>query len=344
MDSLDTFRERCEALEQQMNIMSAHTRMVERRLRWWRGIACGLLIVGLISLPLPSWTAQEENRERKPRGLPQRVQELEEQVKALQDKLAAVTFDATTNELIITGANLRIVNGMGETETTNGLGNLIVGYNELRQEDPDCPRILGAQRPCTDTRTGSHNVAVGKENNFSRFGGIIVGLMNETSGDFASVSGGQANAASGTWSAISGGTNNTTPGFASAVSAGLRNTASGDRSVVSGGGDNITSGPNSSVSGGRDNTASGVISVVSGGENNTASGIGSVVSGGQNNTASGATIGFFVGHTTISGGENNTASGDFSSVSGGTRVIQTVTDGWAAGSFGGKVSGSFTSP
>ena len=68
------------------------------------------------------------------------MRRLEAQVKALQATLAAVTFDATTKELVITEANLRIVNGLGQTDCgpedkpipdcPNGLGNLIVGYNE----------------------------------------------------------------------------------------------------------------------------------------------------------------------------------------------------------------------
>ena len=36
MESFDNFRERFEALEQQMKVMGAHTSMVKRRLRWWR--------------------------------------------------------------------------------------------------------------------------------------------------------------------------------------------------------------------------------------------------------------------------------------------------------------------
>jgi hypothetical protein len=330
MDSMDNFRERIEALERQMKVMGAHTRTVERRLRWWRRIACGVMLLGLVSLPLQSGTAADTQ----PRGMAERMATVE-------NKLSALTFDGATNEVTITGANLRIINGLGSTETTNGLGNLIVGYNELRQENPDCPRVFVT---CTDTRAGSHNVVVGKEHNFTSFGGVVVGLHNETTGDFSAVSGGAGNTANGTWSAISGGTNNTTPGFASTVSAGLRNTASGDRSVVSGGADNTASGPNSAVGAGRGNTANGVIAVVSGGEDNTASGIGSAVSGGQFNTAGGSTIGFFVGHSTVSGGENNTATGDFSTVSGGASVVQTVRNGWAAGSFGNQVSGSFRSP
>jgi hypothetical protein len=40
----------------------------------------------------------------------------------LEDKLAAMAFDAAANEVVITGANLRIVNGPGTTENKNGVG------------------------------------------------------------------------------------------------------------------------------------------------------------------------------------------------------------------------------
>jgi hypothetical protein len=202
---------------------------------------------------------------------------------AVENKLSAMTFDATANEVIITGANLRIVNGLGSTDTTNGLGNLIVGYNELRQENPDCPSVF---LTCTDTRTGSHNVVVGKEHNFSSFGGLVIGDFNEISGEFASVSGGQFNTASGIiGSSVSGGQFNTASGIASSVSGGGGNTASGAISSVSGGGGNTASRTAASVSGGEGNTASGVGSSISGGEINTASGLDSSVSGGSHRTA-----------------------------------------------------------
>src|SRR2546425_625854 len=51
MDSMDNFRERIEALEQRMKVMGAHTRMVERRLRWGRGIAWGVAL-GLLGMAL----------------------------------------------------------------------------------------------------------------------------------------------------------------------------------------------------------------------------------------------------------------------------------------------------
>jgi hypothetical protein len=36
------------------------TRTVERRLRWWRGLACGLVVLVLLTWTLPSGPAQEE--------------------------------------------------------------------------------------------------------------------------------------------------------------------------------------------------------------------------------------------------------------------------------------------
>ena len=56
---------------------------------------------------------------------------------ALEYRLQYIT--GGPNEVVITGANLRIVNGLGDTETTNGLGNLIVGYNESRKNSSVCP-------------------------------------------------------------------------------------------------------------------------------------------------------------------------------------------------------------
>jgi hypothetical protein len=161
MDNMDNFRERFEALERR-------TQMVERRLRWWRGIACGVVMLALLSLALPSGKAADAPG----RGMAERMATMEK-------KLAAMDFDDAANEVVITGANLRIVNGLGTTDTANGLGNLIVGYNESRppNEGPD-------------VRAGSHDVVVGRRLNFSSFGGLVVGFLNEISGRFASVSGG----------------------------------------------------------------------------------------------------------------------------------------------------------
>jgi hypothetical protein len=186
-----------------------------------------VVLLSLLGLALPSGKAQDQ-------------QGLEQRVTALEDKLVAVTFNSATNELAITKANLRIVKGLNATDTTNGLGNLLVGYNELR----------GDPRLGPDVRTGSHNVVVGKFDNFSSFRGVVIGQRNEISGAFASVSGGEGNMASGRSASVTGGEVNTASGEFSSVSGGEGNSASGHASSVSAGNANTASGDFSSVSGG----------------------------------------------------------------------------------------------
>ena len=160
--------------------------------------------------------------------------------------------------LRISGINVQIVNGLGATNgypadpnttdpnltVTNGVGNLIVGYNELG--------TFGG-----DDRTGSHNLVFGKSNSFSSFGGLVGPHGNRISGAFASVSGGSGNTASGSMSSVSGGFGNTASGFFSSVSGGYKNAASGYLSSVSGGNRNTASGIYSSVSGGHSRSVSG---------------------------------------------------------------------------------------
>jgi hypothetical protein len=54
MDSMDNIGERFAALEQRTEQLQQQTRTVERRLRWWRGLACGAIVLGLLSGALPS--------------------------------------------------------------------------------------------------------------------------------------------------------------------------------------------------------------------------------------------------------------------------------------------------
>jgi hypothetical protein len=131
---MDRLQTRLDALEQQMH-------PVTRRLRWWRGLAGGLLVLAVLTWALPAGAAPEAQKKKK----------LEERVAALEDLLRH--FSREGNEVFITGANLHIVNGLGRTgcgseeepipDCPNGLGNLIVGYNE--------PRI-----DLENIRTGSH--------------------------------------------------------------------------------------------------------------------------------------------------------------------------------------------
>lgn len=164
----------------------------------------------------------------------------------LTDLLAGVSriIDPNTgyDTIQFSGMNVQVVNG---TETTNnepdGTGNLIIGYNELREAGDD--------------RTGSHMLVIGKENNYSSYGGMVVGHGNAASGLYSSVSGGAFNTASGDNTSVSGGQYNTASEESAAVSGGYYNTASGPWSSVSGGHINTASSAWSSVSGGISKTA-----------------------------------------------------------------------------------------
>jgi hypothetical protein len=239
------------------------------------------------------------------------VNALEARIAALEAKLSGLTRSG--NDFIITNANLYIQSGSGTTGgTINGKGNLIIGYNELRGSGND--------------RTGSHNLIVGRQQNYSSYGGMVAGYDSTISGPYASVSGGYSNTASGSESSVSGGVLNVASGSQSSVSGGHGNTAYNEKSSVSGGLSNTASGPYSSVSGGNSNTASGSESSVSGGYSNTASGIQSSVSGGAYNTA-------YNEKSSVSGGLFNDASGYESSVSGGAYNT--------ASGFGSSVSGGY---
>ena len=193
--------------------------------------------------------------------------------------------------------NLNVRSGLGRTDSANGLGNLIVGYNELRTKT--------VPSDTSDHRTGSHNVVIGTGNSYTSFGGVVAGNRNTTTGKYASVTGGGGNLAAG---------------YSASVSGGLNDTASGDGSSVSGGQFNRAPGVSGSVSGGAGNTASGDHSAAAGGISNTASSSYSTVSGGFSNKATASA-------STVLGGESNTASGYAATVRGGTGTTTSTTDG-----------------
>ena len=175
--------------------------------------------------------------------------------------------------VIFTGANVHIRSGhfSGNSYTQNGLGNLILGYNEPSGATPA-------------ERGGSHNLVIGAQHRYNFGVGLVVGGMHRLGSDSASVSGGLMNTAGGLSSSVSGGFSNLATGEYSHVSAGARNEASGAFASVSGGADNIASGNTGAVSAGQMNQASGDLSSVSGGFNNAATAVFSTVGGGANQT------------------------------------------------------------
>lgn len=126
------------------------------------------------------------------------------------------------NNIVFSGVNVQIVNGSGITSSTNELGNLIVGYNEPRLSAPN-------------DRTGSHNVIIGEQHNFSSYGGIVTGLGNTIIGKYSSITGGAYGKVEGDYSSVSGGYGSWAIGDYSSVSSGFFNKSNGNFSNVSGG-------------------------------------------------------------------------------------------------------------
>ena len=192
--------------------------------------------------------------------------------------------------LRVTGLNVQLVNGLGATNghpadptttdalltQTNGLGNLILGYDDL-------PRNQTAPL----FRTGSHNLVVGFGHNYSGYGGQVVAYENTINAPYSVVSGGGANRATAEFATVCGGVNNLASGADATVSGGVQNTATGFASAVSGGIQNLATGQFSSISGGQTNTSSGDSSSVSGGAFNTAGGFVGTVSGGSSRNTAG---------------------------------------------------------
>ena len=154
--------------------------------------------------------------------------------------------------IIFTGANIHIRSGRVPALTygTNGVGNVVIGYNGT-VISPDEPPIASGER------SGSHNLIIGDGHRYPSAGGFLAGFGNTVTAGAGSVSGGVLNTASGVASSVSGGAVNTASGGHSSVSGGVSNTASGVQSSVSGGDTNTASGSRSSVSGGADRTAAG---------------------------------------------------------------------------------------
>jgi hypothetical protein len=253
------------------------------------------VVILVILIATVVWSKPEEDKlKAQVEALEATVQAQQDQIEQLQNDVAALeagdalspyvsVVSGSINALvgphvIFEGVNVHIRSGYGSTEPpvpdqTNGLGNFIIGYNELSTGTGSIP----------DERTGSHNLVIGGAHTYSSWGGLVAGHNNRITGEVATVTGGLDNWADGDVSVISGGKENRTgPGthyaYANTVCGGTGNESIGLASTVCGGIENTASGPQSTVSGGGNNTAEGGASSVSGGQFNVADvGWGSVV-------------------------------------------------------------------
>ena len=115
-------------------------------------------------------------------GLAEVISTLQATVEAQQMYITQLQQYISIEEetVLISGANLQVVSGSGETaEAVNGTGNIIIGYDEDSGND----------------KSGSHNLVVGFGHTYSSYGGIVVGFKNSITGVYSSVSGGAGNTA-----------------------------------------------------------------------------------------------------------------------------------------------------
>ena len=129
--------------------------------------------------------------------------------------------------LIFEGVNVHIRNKRSSTTLVDGLGNLIIGYNEIGDE-------AGLFYP-PPVRNGSHNLIVGAGHSYSSAGGFVAGYRNTIGGSFSTVAGGFMNAAKGEHSSVSGGLLNVAGGEFSAVCGGMQNDTASFASSITGG-------------------------------------------------------------------------------------------------------------
>src|SRR5919197_6403537 len=167
-----------------------------------------VILVGLVAI----WDRQLPSAATRSTDLQTQVKELTDRVQELEAKLACMSKDG--DNVVFDKCNVYIRNGSGKTDgAVNGLGNLIIGYNETTGENLK--------------RTGSHNLVIGPEHAYSSFGGLVVGRENTISAPYASVSGGRLNTASGLAASVSGGSVNTASADFASVSGGKSNEAKG---------------------------------------------------------------------------------------------------------------------
>lgn len=118
------------------------------------------------------------------------------QVQKLAQALACVdTLNSNHNTLLFVGCNVHVRNNnpFQETLYTNGFGNVIIGYNE----NFSCQGGFCA-------RTGSHNLVVGQNNDWTGAGGLVAGESNKITGTEATITGGYMNLATGLTSHVVG--------------------------------------------------------------------------------------------------------------------------------------------
>ncbi len=199
-----------------------------------------------------------------------------------EKRVSAYNFSSEDGKVLVSGANLHVVNGSQATNIVNGKGNIIIGYNEKRVNNPQ-------------SAVGSHNLVLGTRNEYTSYGSIVSGNYNTVSKPHAAVITGQHNEATGQFSVIVGGGGKETLELSGKKYTFEGNKATADFSVIIGGVENSNDGRNSIIVGGGKNAISssstqpyaGVVNTLIGGTNNLMYGTASLMCGGDANNSYG---------------------------------------------------------
>lgn len=191
----------------------------------------------------------------------QPIQVLTPAQKAILDTLEVVYIDDCSGgpgykTLRVKDANLQVVNGTGNTESANGLGNIIIGYNEVIN---------------LCARDGSHNIVLGFDNAYQSWSGFVSGSDNLINDPFDMCLSGFSNRAFGENNILIGGRDNLTTGVNNVIVAGDLHTISGDNSVILGGREHTITpaGDYDTITGGEGHTISGSFGSISGGDSHS---------------------------------------------------------------------------
>ena len=244
------------------------------------------------------------------------IQMMQAQITALQSQVASleasavpglgdyVSVDDSAHTVLVSGANLQVHNGQS-TSASNGLGNVILGFNGLQaDQDP------------LETRNGSHNLVVGYGHFYTGNDNLISGVTNRAYGDQGVVFGFN-NRSWDVNTTVLGGGNNGAYGNATTVVGGFSNVTYGTSNVVLGGGGNVSNGNADVIVGGDNNVTNGDFALCMGGLQNTVNASWNSILGGQGNLIEGGTdnclilggknndIVNYTTHSAILGGESN---------------------------------------
>lgn len=167
--------------------------------------------------------------------------DLEARIAELEPLGDAMQID-DAGDVVFSGVNVRINNGLGATRCIpgggcNGKGNLIVGYDEAPSECAETPGTwcAGDYPGCTcqsiadptSERTGSHNLIVGPGHRYTAAVGVVFGESNAIREWHAAVLNGQYNEVAAQDAVVVAGHSNriTDNGEGSVLLGGARNTA-----------------------------------------------------------------------------------------------------------------------